>query len=76
MKRKKSPNMESPFHVPAVKGSKMAPLVPKRIPTAFVTVIDSFKTKNERITTKIGLKAIMIPELIEDDKFKPWKKNN
>ena len=71
MKRKKSPKTESPFPVPAVSVNKIAPSVPSKIPTDFPKVIFSFKIKNERITTKIGLTDMIIPELIEEDKFKP-----
>ena len=71
MKRNKSPNVESPFPEPPAKVNKTAPVAPSNIPIIFVFVILSFKRKKDKMTTKIGFTVMMIPELIEEDKFNP-----
>jgi hypothetical protein len=49
----------------------MAPVDPRKIPIACVSVILSFRMKYDKMTTMMGLKAMMIPELIADDRFNP-----
>ena len=63
--------MESPLPVPAVRVNKIAPVVPIKIPIDRPKVIFSFNKKKDRMTTKIGLTAMIIPEFIEEDKFNP-----
>ena len=76
MNRKRSPKRESPEPVPAVSVSKTAPVAPINIPTDFFQVIFSFNMKKDKITTRIGLIVMIIPALIDEDKFSPLKKNN
>ena len=69
--KNRSPNMDSPACTEPVKVSNIAPVAPIIIPTARINEGSSLSRKNERIATIIGFMLIMIPELIEEDKFSP-----
>ena len=71
MIRKKSPKDESLFNAAALNVNKIAPKAPSRIPHIRVIVMCSFKTKRDKTTTIMGFNAIIIPEFIAEDKFKP-----
>ena len=69
--KNRSPNMDSPACTEPVKVSNIAPVAPMIMPTVRINEGSSLRRKNERIATIIGFILMMIPELIEEDKFRP-----
>ena len=62
--------------VPDDSVNNMAPVAPINTPVVLLILIGERIIKKDKITTMIGFKVMMMPELMDDDKLSPLKKNS